>query len=106
MIYAEEYIHGKLHKIKFIISRIIPNRLIEYTPLSRILRIYFPKNTFSMELKGDTCLFTASGILRVGRLAKIFAKGKLNAALTSVRRHMKEEGENLKRLLESEGSKT
>lgn len=101
VIYAEEYIHGKLHRLKFVISRIIPNRLIEYTPLSRILRIYFPKNTFSMEPKGDTCLFTATGILRVGRLAKFFAKGKLDIALASARRHMKEEGENLKKLLES-----
>lgn len=103
--YAEEYIHGKLHKIKLVVSRIIPNRLIEYTPLSRILRIYFPKNTFSMEPKGDTCLFKASGTLRVGCLVKTFAKSKLDMGLASVRKHMKEEGENLKKLLESEGSK-
>ncbi|MFC1512162.1 SRPBCC domain-containing protein [Candidatus Latescibacterota bacterium] len=66
VVYAEEYMHGKLHKLKFVISKIIPNRRIEYTPLSRLLRIYFPKNTFSIEPKGDICVFTASGCYRVG----------------------------------------
>ena len=102
VIYAEEYIHGKLHKLKFVVSKIVPNRLIEYTPLSRILRIYFPKNSFSIEPKEDVCIFKATGVLRVGRLAKVFAKSKLEEGLSSMRKHMKEEGENLKKLLESE----
>ena len=28
VVYAEEYIHGKLHKLKFVITKSIPNRLI------------------------------------------------------------------------------
>ena len=35
---------------------------------------------------------------------KAFAKKKLDFALSSVRKHMKEEGENLKRLLENNES--
>jgi hypothetical protein len=98
--YAEEYIHGKLHKFKFLIKRIVANREIELVPLSRFLRIYFPRNTLSIEPRGDSCLFTASGVLRVGRVAKLLAKRKLEQGLSSVRKHMKEEGENLKRILE------
>jgi len=38
--------------------------------------------------------------LRIGRIAKALAKRKVEIALSSVRQHMKEEGENLKRILE------
>jgi len=49
VIYAEEYIHGKLHKLKFKITKIVPNERIEYTPVSRFLRKFFPKNEFMIE---------------------------------------------------------
>jgi len=42
VIYAEEYIHGKLHKLKFEITKIVPNERFEYTPVSRFLRKFFP----------------------------------------------------------------
>jgi len=102
--YAEEYIHGKLHKLKFLITEVVPNRRIAFVPLSRFLRIYFPRNTFTIERRGDSCVFTASGCLRVGRLARVLAKKRLEHGLSSVRRHMKEEGENLKQILEKGNS--
>ena len=98
--YAEEYIHGKLHKFKFLIKKVVANRQIELVPLSRFLRIYFPRNTLLIEPRDGSCVFTASGVLRVGRLAKLLARNKLEQGLSSVRKHMKEEGENLKRILE------
>lgn len=104
LVYAEEYIHGKLHKLKFRVTKVVPNREIEYVPSSRFLRRYFPKNTFSIEPKEDTSIFTASGTYRVGWMVRTFAKNKLDHGLTSVRNHMKEEGQNLKRILESEAS--
>jgi len=104
VVYAEEYIHGKLHKLKFLVTKVVPNRKIEYVPLSRLLRIYFPKNTFTIEPRGDTCVFTATGSLRVGRIVKALAKDKLEFTLSCVKKHMKEEGENLKRILKAEGS--
>jgi hypothetical protein len=99
---AEEYIHGKLHRLKFLVTRVVPNREIEFVPLSRLLRIYAPGNTFTIEPKGDGCVFTAAGSLRIGRIAKVFAKDRIERALSSVKKHMKEEGENLKRILESQ----
>jgi len=100
VVYAEERIHGELHKLKFVVTKIIPNRRIEYAPTNRFLRLYFPMNAFTIDQKGDICIFTTSGTYRMGWLAKIFAGEKLKRGLLSVRKHMKEEGENLKKILE------
>ena len=99
---AEEYIHGKLHKLKFVITKLIPNRLIEYSPTSWFLRMYFPKNRFTVEPKQGGCIFTAQGTLRVGWLVRTFFKKRLERGLSSVQKHMKEEGESLKRILEAD----
>jgi hypothetical protein len=103
VVYAEQYAHGKLHKLKYIITRVVPNREIEFSPLSRFLRIYFPGNTFSIEPRGYVSVFTATSQIRVGWLAKKLAGKKLDAALASARKHIREEGENLKTLLEEPG---
>ncbi len=103
VVYAEEYIHGKLHKLKFLVAKVVPNREIQFCPASRLLRIYFPMNAFLIEPKGDSCVFTATGRLRVGRLARALASKKLETGIASARKHMKEEGENLKRILEGRG---
>jgi hypothetical protein len=98
--YSEEYLHGKLHKFSFLVNKVVANREIELVPLSRFLRIFFPGNKFSIEPREASCVFTASGVMRVGRLARLLARRKLEEGLASVRKHMKEEGENLKRILE------
>ena len=100
--YAEEYLHDKLHRLKFLVTKVIPYKEIEYVPVSRLLRIYFPKNTFNVEQHGDTCVFTATSTIRVGWLVRKLAKGKLEHGLESVRTHMREEGENLKQILEKD----
>ena len=102
VVHAEEYIHGKLHNLKFVVTKVVPNAEIEYAPVSRFLRRYFPKNAFSIEKKEETCVFTATGTYRVGWLIRTFAKKKLERGLSSVKKHMKGEGENLKRILEPE----
>ena len=101
IVHADEYIHGKLHKLKFIVTKLVPNKEIEYVPVSRILRFYFPMNRFVIEPTETGCAFIAEAHLRVGKLAKMFAKNKLEEGLTTVRKHMKEEGENLKSILET-----
>jgi hypothetical protein len=100
VIYAEEYIHGKLHKLKFKITKIVPNKKIEYSPVSRFIRKFFPKNEFIIKQKGDCCLFIASGTYRLGWIGRTFFKKAIESNLSSVKKHMKEEGENLKRILE------
>jgi len=102
IVYSQEYFHGKLHKMKFVITKVIPNRKVEFAPLSRFLRMFFPMNSFTIEPKGDVCILTTTCRLRVGWLVKTLAKGKLELGLSIAKKHMKEEGENLKRIVESQ----
>jgi len=95
IVYVEEYMHGKLHKIKFLGTRVEPNRRIEYKILFPT-SIACPKGSFIIEPKGKSCIFTATLSFRFGWLFSKFAKSRVEA----VKKHMKEEGENLKRLLE------
>ncbi len=100
VVYAEEYFHGKLHKLKFVITHVIPNRKIEYVPVSRFLKRYVPKMSFTVEPKGPRTIFTAMAHYRIALLPRLLAKKSVERGISSVRKHMKEEGENLKRLLE------
>ncbi|MFX0046513.1 MAG: SRPBCC family protein [Candidatus Hermodarchaeota archaeon] len=96
ILYAEEYLHGQLHKLKFRITKIVPNREIKYRTLFP-LSFFVPGNTFLIEPKGeDSCIFTATGDFRAGPLFKKLGKSRIEAT----RQHMKEEGENLKKALE------
>ena len=93
--YYEEYIHGKPHKIRARITKLEKNRLIEFKnmfPMSLIC----PKGSFVIEPKGKNTLFTATLSFRGGRLLSGLMKSRLEA----IKSHMREEGENLKRILE------
>lgn len=98
---AEEFLHGKLHKLKFTVTTVEKNSLIEYTPLSPLYRKYAPKLCFKVEPKGDNSIFTATVHLRLPLIMKLIAKTILTNRLDSLRQHMKEEGENLKTLVET-----
>ena len=96
IVYAEEYLHGGLQKLKFIITKVVPNRVMEYRPLFP-LSILAPGNAFFIEPKGEnSCIFTATGSFRAGPLFKKLGKSRIEAT----KRHVKEEGENLKKALE------
>lgn len=95
ILYAEEYLHGKLHKMKFLSIRFVPNRRIEYRLLFP-MSIICPRGQFSVEPRGGGCIFTAALTIRFGCLFSKLAKGTMEA----MNNHMKEEGENLKKLLE------
>ena len=102
VIYAEEYIDVELQKLTFIVTKVVPDREVEYVPVSRFRRRYAPKYTFSVEPKDPSSVFTAAVHVRVPLLPRLLAKKKVEGGLSSVRKHMKEEGENLKKILESE----
>ena len=56
-------------------------------------------NDCRIEPKRDGCIFTATLYFRMGWLFSIFAKDRVEA----IKKHMKEEGENLKNILEKGG---
>ena len=95
--YVEEYLHGQLHKLKFVTTKIVPNKEIEYRFLFP-WSIIAPRNTFLIEPKGKrSCIFTATVSFKGIPLFKKLAKNEIGA----IKLHMKEEGENLKNMLES-----
>ncbi|MFO7783730.1 MAG: hypothetical protein R6V25_03795 [Desulfatiglandales bacterium] len=102
--YAEKYLHGKLHKFEFIVTDIIANQHIEYMPTSRLMRRFFPKKEFIIETEGDRCRFISSATFRLGWVGKAFFKKSIEKGLSVFRMYLREEGENLKRILESEGT--
>ena len=97
ILYVEEYLHNKLHKLKFVGTKLEPNRKIEY-------KLLFPASvictggTFIIEPKGETCVFSATLSFRMGWLFSMIDKSKVAA----IKKHMKEEGENLKMILEKD----
>ena len=100
IIYAEEYLHGDLHKLKFRVTKIVPNRLVEYRALFP-LSIIAPLNTFLIEPKGkNSCMFTATGSLRLPRWLFEKITKKHENKIRATQRHMKEEVVNLKRAVE------
>ena len=101
VVHAEEYIDGELHKLTFVVTRVVPNREIEYAPISRFHRRYAPKYTFSVEPEDAGCVFTAAVHARIPLLLRLLSSKRVERGLSSVRKHMKEEGENLKRILEA-----
>lgn len=98
VLYAEEYLHGKLHRMKFLTREVEPNKRVEY-------RMLFPASiickggSFIMEGSGKGCLFTAILYFRFGRIFSKFLRARVEA----IKKHMREEGENLKRILEGNG---
>ncbi|MCK4256770.1 hypothetical protein KAX35_07770 [candidate division WOR-3 bacterium] len=104
VVYAEEYIHGKLHKLTFVITKVvpIPNRRIEFAPVSRFLRRYAPRNTFSIEPQKAICVFTSTAHLRLPLLPRLLARKSVERGVSSAKKHIEEEVENLKKILESE----
>jgi len=92
---VKEYIHGKVHSLKSIITNIKKNELIEYNflfPTSIIVK----RGSFIFSNTNSSCIFTATLTFRFGKIFSKLFKKQMEAMI----KHMKEEGENLKRLLE------
>ena len=83
-------------KIKWLSSH-KQNRKIEYKLLFPT-SIICPKGSFIIEPKEGSSIFTATLSFRFGWLFQKFAKSRVEA----ITKHMKEEGENLKKILENE----
>lgn len=102
ILYAEEYLHGHLHKLKYRITKIVPNELIAYAPLFP-LSIIATGNSFRIVSKGENrCVISSEGHIRfpLWLFKKVHKshEGKLVAS----EKHMKEEGENIKKAVEAE----
>lgn len=102
VIHAKEYIHGVVHTLKFVVTRMIPNRYIEYSPIFWLFRIFIPKNQFIIEPTPKGCIFKAIGTYKIGRIGRLFAKKRIIEGISSIKKHLKEEGESLKKIVEKD----
>ena len=103
ILYFEEYIGKPKYKFRFLVTRVEPNKRMEY-------RILFPytllnaRGSFTFQQQGDTTLFTA--VVSVGwggavgrlldRIFLLFGRG----IFREIRRHMADEGVNIKKIME------
>lgn len=96
ILYAEEILAGKLRKIKMRCTNIEINRKIEYQTLFP-LSIFHPKSIYLIEKKRHKTVFSAINYFRIPKLFKRVIAPLIDAT----EKHISEEGENLKRLLEN-----
>jgi len=98
--YSEQLVFGKVQKYNGQIKEIIPNRKVVFTfkfPVSLIS----PEIEWRIEPKESTAVFTAISYIRAGHLYKKLFKKGMKKLFEEHDRHVSEEGENLKKILES-----
>ena len=96
IINLEQYMRGKLQKMKLQSTKIELNKKIEYKPLFPA-SIISPKGSFTVEPKNSSSIFTAETSFRFGWLFQKFAQSRIKAFTN----HIKNEGENLKKIIEN-----
>jgi hypothetical protein len=98
VLYAEEYLHGRLHRLKFTLVEVIPGRELHYRifpGLSGGFRIR-PTDR-GTELVAE--IFLGWSIPLIGALLDAALRALLSRHIDAIRQHMNEEGVNLKTLL-------
>lgn len=96
--YFEERIAGKLQKKTVTFVEVTPDRYIEFKPTSLLVGLLMPHISFTIDARSDGCELTQRIKVRTGPIGARLNKREFDA----VRTHMREEGENLKRILETE----
>ena len=98
---CQEYLHGKLHILQFRLTRVDPCRRMEYeiAGLGKGAFVVIPKDD-EVEFVAELGLGSDSPI--VGRMMDAFLRLLLSRRLDAMREHMREEGQNLKKIIESD----
>ncbi len=100
--YGEEILQGELKKLRGKIGEVIPCRKIVFLyafPLSLVS----PGFEWYIEPKGPSSVFTMIGSIRWFEFYRLIARNHVDTGVEAGKKHIKEEGENLKRILESKG---
>ena len=102
--YAEEMVHGHLFKLKGIIGEVIPFQKIVFK-YSFPISIVSPKFEWIIEPKKTISLFIANSYLNAGDFFYKLSKKEMEWKLEATKKHTKEEGEYLKKILEKNANK-
>ena len=92
----EEEIDGKSKRKRLVYKRVVNGHHIEFAPTSKLLRVLLPRILFRIIPDGDGCRLVQEVHVRIGPVGAWLNRKEFD----KVRRHMREEGENLKTLLE------
>jgi hypothetical protein len=97
---AQEYLHGKLHSMRFRMTKVVPNKRVEFEVQG------MGRGAFEARANGDTVRFVAELDIGtyapiIGRLFDFIFTWFFEQRIESMRQHMVEEGQNLKQLLEA-----
>lgn len=97
---CEEYLHGKLHSMRFRMTKVIPDKRVEFDVKG------MGRGAFEAQTNGNIVRFVAeldigSDAPIIGRLFDFIFSHFFNRRIESMRQHMAEEGRNLKAILES-----
>jgi hypothetical protein len=96
--YIEERIDGRVLKRTMRFTRLEPDSHVEFAPDLAIMRFFLPRIVFAIAPTPEGCRVTQQVHVRIGPIGR-----RLNRrGFAVVEQHMKEEGENLKALLEAE----
>lgn len=96
--YFEEKIAGKRQQKTVRFTQVDPDRYIEFEPTSRLIRLLLPHVSFTITPRPAGCELTQRLKVRTGPIGAWLNRREFDA----VRKHMREEGENLKRIVENE----
>ncbi len=99
-IYSEQAMNGELAKLKGTCTESVPKRKIVFK-LDFPTSFMCPKIEWLIEPKGKNSIFTAVTYYKFGKLFLKFSKDKVEYILETSNKHMEEEGNNLKRILEN-----
>lgn len=101
--YGEEFLGGNLKKFKGTIGEVVPNRKI-------VFKYSFPTSLISpgfewlIEPKGSNSVFTALSYIRYIGLWRLVSPKGIDTLIEIGKKHVREEGENLKKILEGENN--
>ena len=101
---CQEYLHGKLHTMRFRMTKVVPDKRIEFVVIG------MGRGAFEIQRRGETVKFITEIDIGldtpiIGRLFDLIFSLFFQQRIEALRRHMAEEGHNLKVILE-EGSPT
>jgi hypothetical protein len=97
---CEEYLHGKLHSMRFRMTKVVPDERLEFAIEG------LGRGAFLVHANGDTVRFVAeldigSDTPIIGTVFNFLFSRFFGKRIDAMRQHMVEEGENLKAILES-----
>ena len=96
VLYAEEILHGKLHRLRYRMTEVQPGQFARFRILGAI-GLLVPRGEFRVEATDSGARFTATLFPRFGHLLKLFLPKQVNALSA----HQQEEGKNLKAIFGS-----